>query len=127
MNYSKFDLRRYFKLHPMNTYGWYVWTLHYLGIARVSYDTKMQQWRVLPNAANPLLIPFVIVTAAAFSVWNGLKSMKKTNFHRFFTELWEKRENGSWRFIPYRRAPKLPLDPETKESIKKRRWAKKFL
>ena len=126
LTYIPFELKRYFQLHPIHSYSRIQWTFHYLGMLRIVYNTEIQSWEILPNIYNPLtfLAAFFVVTFVV--LWKGVSSFSKSDL-KFLIELWEKREDGSYKCIPYNRAPRLPLDPSTHESLKKRKWVKPYL
>lgn len=129
VSYNKTELGRFFQIHPIHRFGSFTWMFHYLGVLRVVYDTETQSWTVLPNFLNPIALPYLVIAIFLYTVWKGLGSLSELKVEnlKYVKKIWEKKENGSYRFIAFREAPYYPWDEETKEGLKNRSWAKKYV
>lgn len=93
-------------------FSWLQWTMHYLGIVRITYHPVWESWKPHPNPYNPLFwivmvlfgiiapfaIPFVSKTENFVSV---LEKLKEDLFDRndWLWKLYETDEEGNWKHL----------------------------
>ena len=102
-----FFFARYFRhIAPRKLTSKLSWFLHYAMIARVVYDTERGQWRCLANPLNPFTYLFLGLAVLWIGLWQ--KGFRRTlrDVRRLdpVFQLYERREDGRWRFLPYSRA-----------------------
>jgi len=94
-----------------NRFSWYQWIFHYLGIARIVYDSVGERWHIRPNGYNPLFWIFVFVSApimpffTAKTISQTLQGVKKivTQADELLWKLYQKDENGQPKYMSYRK------------------------
>jgi len=103
---NAFYFSRYYADVAERRFDTLAWVLHYLTITRVVYDTERGTWRRIINIASPLGLIAIALAILYCGVWTtGFRSgVRDLRDPAVYAELYERREVGRYRFVPYRRS-----------------------
>lgn len=103
---NAFYFSRYFADVAERRFDTLAWVLHYLTITRVVYDTERGTWRRLMNPASPLGLIALVLVILYCGFWaTGFRSVvRDLRDPAAYAELYERREDGRYRFVSYRRS-----------------------
>lgn len=101
-----FFFSRFFRSIPERRFGPVAWLMHYVMISRIVYDAERREWRICFNAANPAAFAVLLVVALYSGLWaNGFReTVEDLRDTSWMLQLYERRDDGRWRYLPLRRS-----------------------